>query len=86
LASGTSCYRAKREGTAKRKSVRGCIIGPEIAAVNLVIIKKGNKEIKDLTDKRVDRRLGPKRANKIRKLFNLPRHIDNKKEKSKTKI
>lgn len=29
-----------------------------------------------MTDVKNDRRLGPKRANKIRKLFNLPKHSD----------
>merc|ERR1711968_174307 len=33
--------------------------------------KKGDEEIAGLTDSTTPRRLGPKRANKIRKLFNL---------------
>merc|ERR1711970_1228470 len=33
-------------------------------------VRKGEAEIPGLTDSIVDRRLGPKRANKIRKLFN----------------
>merc|ERR1739845_249958 len=34
-------------------------------------MKKGEQEIPGLTDTTVPRRLGPKRASKIRKLFNL---------------
>jgi small subunit ribosomal protein S6e len=37
----------------------------------LAIAKKGDKEIQGLTDLDVPRHLGPKRANKIRKLFSL---------------
>merc|ERR1719341_232386 len=37
----------------------------------MAIIKKGEAEIPGLTDNTVPRRLGPKRASKIRKLFNL---------------
>ena len=76
LGPNTSGYRNKREGTSQRKMVRGAIIGGQIASINLILLKKGEKEIADLTDAKVDRRLGPKRANKIRKLFNLPRHSD----------
>merc|ERR1712042_83230 len=38
--------------------------------------KKGEKEIPGLTDSTVPRRLGPKRASKIRKLFNLSKEDD----------
>ena len=36
----------------------------------------GEKDIPGLTDKTVPRRLGPKRASKIRKLFNLSKEDD----------
>ena len=39
--------------------------------LNLVIVKKGEGELPGLTDDAVPRRLGPKRASRIRKLFNL---------------
>jgi small subunit ribosomal protein S6e len=71
LRDGLSCYRARRVGERKRKSVRGCIVGSDIAVLNLVIVKKGEQEISGVTDSSIPRRLGPKRANKIRKLFNL---------------
>lgn len=77
LQPGASGYFARREGTAKRKTVRGCIVGSELAALNFVLVRKGEQEVAGLTDATVPRRLGPKRANKIRKLFNLPKHSDN---------
>jgi hypothetical protein len=45
LKEGASCYRARRVGERKRKSVRGCIVASDIAVLNLVIIKKGETEI-----------------------------------------
>ena len=79
LKKGQSCFRERRKGQRKRKSVRGCIVGPDLAVVNLVVLRKGEKEIQGLTDKIVDKRLGPKRANNIRKLFNLSKEDDVKK-------
>jgi len=76
MGANTKCYRPRRSGERKRKSVRGCIVGADIAALHLVIVKKGAEELPDLTDKYVPRRLGPKRASKIRKLFNLTKQDD----------
>merc|ERR1712055_519419 len=76
LAKGHSCYRPRRSGERKRKSVRGCIVDSNLSVLNLVIIKKGEKDIPGLTDSTVPRRLGPKRASKIRKLFNLSKEDD----------
>merc|ERR1719203_2624372 len=73
---GMSCFRERRNGMRKRKSVRGCIVGPDLAVLNLVIAKKGPEEIPGLTDDNKPRRLGPKRASNIRKLFNLERKDD----------
>jgi len=76
LAKGHSCYRPRRRGERKRKSVRGCEVGPDIAVLHLVVLKKGEKEIPGLTDTTIDNRLGPKRASKIRKLFSLTKDDD----------
>jgi len=76
LSKGHSCYRPRRKGERKRKSVRGCIVDANLSVLNLVIIRKGDAEIPGLTDKTVPRRLGPKRAGKIRKLFNLSKEDD----------
>merc|ERR1712217_61850 len=69
LKKGMSCYRERRKGGRKRKSVRGCVVGPDLAALALVVVKKGAEEITGLTDDAKPRRLGPKRASNIRKLF-----------------
>merc|ERR1712020_469569 len=71
LSKGHSCYRQRRAGERKRKSVRGCIVDGNLSVISVVITKKGENEIPGLTDTTVPRRLGPKRASKIRKLFNL---------------
>ena len=42
----------------------------------MAIVKKGEGEIPGLTDNTIPRRLGPKRASKIRKLFNLSKDDD----------
>ena len=71
LSKGHSCYRPRRTGERKRKSVRGCIVDVNLSVLNLVIMKKGEKNIPGLTDTAVPHRLGPKRSSIIRKLFNL---------------
>lgn len=76
LRDGLSCYRARRTGERKRKSVRGCIVGADLAVLNLVVVKKGDNEIEGFTDVTIPKRLGPKRASKIRKLFNLTKADD----------
>ncbi|XP_026470233.1 40S ribosomal protein S6 [Ctenocephalides felis] len=76
LSKGHSCYRPRRTGERKRKSVRGCIVDSNLSVLALVIVRKGVNEIPGLTDGNVPRRLGPKRASKIRKLFNLSKEDD----------
>jgi len=77
LKSGTSGYATwRRKGMRKRKSVRGCITDSIMSVIALVIIKKGDGEIAGLTDTTRPRRLGVKRATKIRKLFNLTKEDD----------
>uniref|UniRef100_UPI00358FDC1B small ribosomal subunit protein eS6 n=1 Tax=Myxine glutinosa TaxID=7769 RepID=UPI00358FDC1B len=76
LSKGHSCYRPRRTGERRRKSVRGCIVDANLSVLNLVIVRKGEREIPGLTDTTVPRRLGPKRASKIRKLFNLSKEDD----------
>ncbi|KAH9084889.1 hypothetical protein Ae201684P_002124 [Aphanomyces euteiches] len=76
LSKGKSCYRPRRKGERKRKSVRGCIVGPDLSVLNLVVVKAGDSEVAGLTDGHIPRRLGPKRASNIRKLFNLSKEDD----------
>merc|ERR1712086_970605 len=73
---GMSCYRSRRNGTRKRRSVRGCIVGQDLATLFLCMTKKGDQELAGLTDDQRPRRLGPKRASNIRKLFNLEKKDD----------
>eukprot|EP00913_Durusdinium_trenchii_P003284 g3039.t1 len=47
---GMSCYRERRKGCRKRKSVRGCIVGPDLAVLHLVVVKKGEQDIPGLTE------------------------------------
>lgn len=76
LRRGMPCYKARRKGEQKRKSVRGCIVGPDIAALNLTIVKRGEQDLPGITDAKTPRRLGPKRVGKIVKMFNLSKTDD----------
>ncbi|SCU67064.1 40S ribosomal protein S6, putative [Trypanosoma equiperdum] len=58
------------QGERRRKSLRGCILASDIAVLNVIVVRVGEQPIEGVTDVSVPRRLGPKRANKIRKLFN----------------
>ena len=40
LGKGQSCFRERRSGTKRRKSVRGCLVGPDLSVLALVIVKK----------------------------------------------
>lgn len=70
------CYRPRRTGERRRKSVHGCIVDQSLSVLSLCVVKKGDGEIPGLTDKTIPRPLGPKRASKIRKLFNLSKEDD----------
>ena len=78
LTKNHSCYRARRAGERKRKSVRGCIVGADLSVLNLRIVEVGKTAIPGLTDDAsgVPLRLGPKRASKIRKIFALTKEDD----------
>jgi small subunit ribosomal protein S6e len=76
LKDGHSCYRIRKRGERKKKSVRGCIVSADLSVLNLVVVKKGEADIPGLTDSMKPRRLGPKRASKIKKLFALNKEDD----------
>jgi len=76
MSDGHSCYRVRRSGERKRKSVRGCIVGHDLSVLALSVAKVGEKPIEGLTTDKKPRRKGPKRATKIRKLFNLQKTDD----------
>merc|ERR1712118_543628 len=65
-----------RKGERYSKSCRGCVISHQTAVLHMVILKKGEAEREGLTDNQIPRRLGPKRASKIRKLFALSKEDD----------
>jgi len=74
---GMPCYRERRNGMRKRKSVRGCIVGHDLAILNLVMVKKGDADVEGLTTGEAEKRLGPKRASKIKRVFDLNDKHDN---------
>jgi small subunit ribosomal protein S6e len=76
LSEGHSCYRPRRTGERKRKSVRGCIVGMDLSVLALSIVKLGEGELPGLTDTVHPKRLGPKRATKIRRFFGLSKDDD----------
>ncbi|CAK7210419.1 40S ribosomal protein S6 [Sporothrix curviconia] len=76
LSEGHSCYRPRRSGERKRKSVRGCIVSSDLSVLALSIAKQGEQDIPGLTDVVHPKRLGPKRATKIRKFFGLSKEDD----------
>ncbi len=41
MGKGHSCYRPRRSGERRRKSVRGCIVDSNLSVISLVIVKKG---------------------------------------------
>lgn len=43
LSKGHSCYRPRRTGERKRKSVRGCIVDSNLSVLSLVILRKGEQ-------------------------------------------
>ena len=78
MSPGDQCFagHGRRSGERRRKSVRGCIVSPDIAVLNLIVVKKGDADVPGLTDEEKPRMRGPKRASKIRKLFALTKEDD----------
>lgn len=71
LRKGSKCFRERRDAEPKRKSVRGCIVGPDLHALNVILVDPKGKEIPGLTDVDIPNRHQPKRASKIRRLFGV---------------
>ena len=76
LKAGSSCYRPRKDGERKRKTVRGCIVTSEISALHMIVLQRGEADIKGLTDTEVPRRYGPKRVNKLRAIFGADKKAD----------
>ncbi|KAF3651736.1 40S ribosomal protein S6 [Capsicum annuum] len=75
---GTPCFRdyGRPNAERRRKSVHGYTIYPKPSVLNLVVMKKCENDLPILTDTKKPRMRGPKRASKIRKLFNLSKEDD----------
>jgi small subunit ribosomal protein S6e len=71
-----SLFNPKRTGYRRRRSVRGCITGPDLGVIALKIMKKGDKEIEGCTDKDIGSRLFKKRKNNIAAVFGLDKKKD----------
>lgn len=76
---GHKCFRPRRDGERKRKSVRGCIVGKDICVLALSVVKHGEQPIVGITDVKRPRKLGPKRASKIKRLYKLEKKDDPRK-------
>jgi len=72
----SSTFVWRLQGERRRKAVRGCIVSSDLSVLNLIIVKKGEADLPGLTDEEKPRLRGPKRASKIRKLFNLTKDDD----------
>ncbi|KAI5170605.1 small subunit ribosomal protein S6e [Nematocida sp. LUAm3] len=71
LKKGDIGFHCTRDGLRRRKTVRGCIVSHEIRVLSLSVVKEGSHVFPGFTDISNPLPKGPKRATKIRKLFNL---------------
>jgi small subunit ribosomal protein S6e len=76
LKKGSCGYKCKRKGVRERKSVRGCIVSSEISVLSVVILSEGKAPIEGLTDRKMPNTHLPKRATKLRRMFNIPEDRD----------
>jgi small subunit ribosomal protein S6e len=72
-----SLFNPKRTGYRRRRAVRGCITGADLAVMSLKVMKKGDSEIAGCTDKEVASRLFKKRKSNIAAVFGLDLKKDN---------
>ena len=68
------CFKPRRNGFKKKKSVRGSIVAGDIKMLQLSVVVAGETPIPGLTDVVAEKRLGPKRANKLRKFYGASRN------------
>jgi small subunit ribosomal protein S6e len=76
LKKGDKGYKCERDGVRRRKSVRGCIISSETAVLSMIILTEGTNPIEGLTDRIENLSHLPKRATKLRRMFNIPKGSD----------
>mmetsp|Transcript_4884 Transcript_4884/g.7852 ORF Transcript_4884/g.7852 Transcript_4884/m.7852 type:complete len:217 (+) Transcript_4884:47-697(+) len=63
-----------KKGERKRKSIRGCIVSPEIRTLNLVILNDNG--IQHNSEDYEKNKLTPRRASKLRKIFSINKGDD----------
>ncbi|KAH7295983.1 hypothetical protein KP509_26G002100 [Ceratopteris richardii] len=65
----TSCFcgYGRRKGERRHQSVRGCIVSPDLSAMNLVIVKQGEQHLLGLIDNEKPRMHAPKRGAREKK-------------------
>lgn len=73
---GHSCYRPRRAGERKPKSVRGGMMDASLSALNLVGVEKGEKDIPGPTGTTVPPGLGPTSASRLHTLFSPSKEGD----------
>merc|ERR1712176_1190736 len=69
---GHKGYRQRRSGERKRKSIRGCIVGQDIAVLNLAIVKRGDD---DVTKYVISRTFTNKKGKTVRRAPKIQRFI-----------
>lgn len=76
LKKGDMGYRCIRAGSRKRKCVRGGIVSAEISVLNCTVVVESETVIEGLNDKVIEQSHLPKRADKWRKMFDIPENVD----------
>jgi hypothetical protein len=78
MSKGHSCYRPRRTGERKRKTVRGCIVDSDIRVLAVSIVKKGEKDIEGNPQKKKKKIILSKKLK--HKIINQNRNRDRKGE------
>merc|ERR1711975_151631 len=72
---GSKCYRQRRTGEMKRKSVRGCIVSQDLSVLNLVLVKKGEDDVRKFVVRRSITTKGGKEYNKAPKIQRIVTNV-----------
>merc|ERR1712115_382453 len=83
LSAGHSCYRPRKTGERKRKSVRGCIVAMDLAVLALAVVKQGDNDIPGLTDTVHPKKEGAKPYTKAPRIQRLvtPQRLQHKRHR-----
>ncbi|KAH0569401.1 Ribosomal protein S6 [Spironucleus salmonicida] len=72
LSKGRPCFRERKTAQMRRKSIRGCIVGADLHALNVSLVAFGNTTVEGVTNLHKPAQHLPKRASKLRRLFGIP--------------